>query len=173
MLKDIRPLPAGVSGRIRVTDFHAIVHGQTAIATYVDDEDETYHGHALHCQYRITDTWMKGAAGWRLIASQVLALRTDPPAVQLPAADLEAYAGTYALAPEITYEIRLKDGKLEGQRNGRDAEPLLVEAPDLLFVPVSPRYRKLMQRDAAGHVTAMIERREAWDLPWTRVRPAD
>jgi len=169
MLKDIRPLPEGVSGRIRVTDFHAYVHGQTAIATYVDDEDETYHGHVLHCQYRVTDTWQKTGAGWRLIGSQVLALRTDPPAIQLPAADLAAYAGRYALAPDIAYEIRVKDGKLEGQRTGRAAEPLLAEAPDVLFVPGSPRYRKLMVRDAEGRVTAMVERREAWDLPWTRV----
>lgn len=170
MVKDIRPLPAGVSGTIAVTDFKAVVHGPVAITNYVDDEHETYHGHKLHCQFRVTDTWLKTEAGWKLIASQVLALRDDPPAVTLPAAQLDAYVGRYALAPEIAYEIRRKDGTLEGHRNGRPAEPLLAEAPDVLFVPGSPRYRKIVQRDAEGRVSGIIDRREAWDLVWTRVR---
>ena len=50
MLAQTKPLPAGVSGNIKVTDFKVAVHGPVAIATYVDDEHETYHGHALHCQ---------------------------------------------------------------------------------------------------------------------------
>jgi hypothetical protein len=58
-----------------------------AIATYVDDEYETYHGHKLHCQYRNTDTWQKTGGRWRLIASQVMALGTDPPSIALPASD--------------------------------------------------------------------------------------
>ncbi|HVR40163.1 MAG TPA: DUF885 family protein [Thermoanaerobaculia bacterium] len=167
MVGDIRPLPQGVSGAIKVTDFHAVVHGDVATTTYVDDEDETYYGHALHCQYRTTDTWKQTSDGWRLIASQVLALRTDPPAI---ATATDVYVGKYTLTPEITYEIRQKDGKLEGQRAGRPAETLLVEAPDVLFVPGKPRYRKIFQRDAGGKITGFAERREAWDLVWTRVR---
>src|ERR1700728_2262841 len=54
-----KPLPAGVSGTIRVVDFQATVHGTTAMTTYVQDEDETYHGHLLHCQYRVTETWLR------------------------------------------------------------------------------------------------------------------
>ena len=74
-----KPLPTGVSGTIRVTDFRAAFHGDVAVTTHVEDENESYHGHALHCQYRTTDTWVKTPAGCRLIAGQVLALRTLPP----------------------------------------------------------------------------------------------
>lgn len=168
IVKDIRPLPAGVSGTIAVTDFHAVLHGEVAVTNYVSDEHETYHGQQLHCQYRSTDTWLRRAGEWRLIASQVLALRADPPAIALPAERLESYAGLYELSPDIHYEIRVTGGRLEGKRNGRPAEPLLAEAADVLFVPGSPRYRKLFQRDANGRVTGFLERREAWDLVWTR-----
>ena len=61
MLDQTAPLPAGVTGSIRILDFDAAVHGDVAIATYVDDESENFHGHALHCQYRTTDAWKRTA----------------------------------------------------------------------------------------------------------------
>jgi ketosteroid isomerase-like protein len=168
MVDQVKPLPEGVSGSITVTDFVVQDHGDVAATTYVEDEKENYHGQALHCQYRATDAWKKTAAGWKLIASQVLALRTDPPAITLPAAALESYCGRYALTPAIAYEIRLKDGALEGQQTGRKPEKLLVEAPDVLFVPNRPRYRYILLRDAAGKITGLAQRREAWDIVWKR-----
>ncbi len=168
MLADTKGLPAGVSGRIAATQYEVARHGEVAIATYVDDEYETYHGHELHCQYRTTQSWQKKPEGWRLIGAQVLAMRTDPPAVDLPANLRQEYCGKYALTPEITYEIRCKDGALEGQRNGRPAEVLKAEASDVLFVPGRPRYRFVFLRDARGQITGFAERREAWDLVWKR-----
>lgn len=170
MLPQIRPLPEGVSGSIAVIDFKAYVHGNVAVATSVADEHESYHGHELHCQYRSTDTWIETAEGWRLVASQVLALRTDPPAIPFTARQLDEYSGRYSLAPGIEYEIRKSEsGGLEGVRSGRKPEPLLAEAPDVLFVAGKPRYRTLVQRSADGKVIAIVERREAWDLPWVRL----
>jgi hypothetical protein len=172
MVAQIRPLPEGVSGNLKVIDFKATVHGSVAVTNYVIDEDEVYHGHKLHCQYRTTDTWLKTPAGWRLIAGQVLALRTDPPAVTLSARQMEEYVGSYALTPTLNYEIRLKDGGLEGQQTGRKAEPLRAEVVDVLFVPGKPRYRKIFQRGPDGRITGFAERREAWDLNWTKTSPA-
>jgi len=172
MLDATKPLPEGVTGSIAVTQFDAAVHGDVAVATYVDDERETYHGHELHCQYRTTDTWRQSGGVWRLIGAQVLALRADPPAVTLSASALDAYCGRYALTPSITYEIRRRGDGLEGQQIGRNPEELRAEAPDVLFVPGKPRYRYLLQRDGAGKVTRLVQRREAWDLVWEREAPA-
>src|SRR5262245_20383228 len=169
MVEGVKPLPAGVSGVLRVTDFEAVVRGDVAVATYVADENEDFHGHKLHCQYRQTDTWRKTPAGWRLIAAQVLALRTDLPSIALAARQREEYCGRYALTPEITYEIRCAGEGLEGQQAGRRAEALRAEALDVLFVPGKPRYRKVFQRDASGRITGFAERREAWDLVWARM----
>ena len=99
----------------------------------------------------------------------MLALRTDPPAVQLTPQQMQEYVGRYALTPAIAYEIRLKDGGIEGQQTGRKAEPLRAEVKDMLFVPGKPRYRKVFQRDSQGRVTGFAERREAWDIVWTRL----
>lgn len=170
MVDGIRPLPAGVSGSIRVTGFRAVVEGDLAVATHVDDENESYHGHALHCQYRTTDTWHRTPDGWKLVAGQVLALRTDPPPAPIADALRREYCGRYSLAPEIAYEIRLRDGALEGERTGKKPEPLLAEAPDVLFVPGQPRYRKIFQRGADGKITGFVERREAWDILWKRIQ---
>jgi ketosteroid isomerase-like protein len=167
----IRPLPAGVSGEIVVQDFVARMHGDIAVATWVADEKEHYHGQDLHCQYRATDTWRKGKDGWRLIAEQVLALKTDPPAVELPKEKLAEYVGKYQLlpSPDVGYEIRLDNGVLQGAQTGRKMEAMRAEATDVLFVPGRPRYRFFIQRGADGKVAKLVERREAWDLVWTRV----
>ena len=169
MVAGIKPLPQGVSGVIRVTQYRAVVHGDTAVASHVDDEHETYHGHELHCQYLTTDTWMKTKAGWRLVGAQVLALRTDPPAVALSPTLRSDYCGRYSLAPDITYEIRCGAETLEGQQSGRKPEELKAEAPDVLFTPGKTRYRKIFLRGPDGRVTGFAERREAWDLVWKRV----
>lgn len=168
MVAQVRPLPDGVSGKLVVTDFVAHPHGSVAVTTYVSDENERYHGHDLHCQYRETDTWKKTSSGWKLIAAQVLALRADPPAIALPPSRLADYAGRYSLAPDEFYEIRLRDNGLEGQQTGRKVEELRAEAPDVLFIVGKPRYRLVFRRDGDGHVTGFAERREAWDLDWTR-----
>jgi Domain of unknown function (DUF4440) len=169
MVEQIKPLPAGISGSIEVTDFRVTLHGSVAVATHVDDEHENYHGHKLHCQYRTTDTWLKTPSGWRLIASQVIALRTDPPAVALAPKQMAEYVGRYTLTPEISYQIRLEGDSLIGQQTGRKPESLRAEAPEVLFVPGHPRYRKVFQRDSAGRIIDFAERREAWDIVWSRI----
>ena len=169
MVKDVKPLAAGVSGNIKVTEFKAVVQGSTAVTTHLDDEHENYHGHELHCQYRTTDTWIKTPQGWRLLGGQVLAVRTDPPAIQLTSQQMDEYVGRYALTPEIIYEIRKKDPALEGHQTGRQPEPIRAEVADMLFVPGKPRYRKVFLRGPDGHITGFAERREAWDLIWKRL----
>jgi hypothetical protein len=112
---------------------------------------------------------MRTSAGWRLIASQVLALRADPPPIQLAAHQIQEYVGRYTLAQSKVYEIRIKDGTLEGQETGRPPEALQAEVVNMLFVPGKPRYRKVFLRDSNGHVSGFAERREAWDLIWKRL----
>jgi hypothetical protein len=168
MVKDIHPLPEGVSGQIAVTDFRATLHGKVAVTSYRADEHENYHGHQLHCYYRSTDTWVQTPKGWRLIASQVLAERGDPPGIHISESQADAYVGRYALTPEIAYEIRRNGTQLEGRKGTGAWEPVMVEGPDVLFVPGKPRYRKVFQRDDAGKITGFADRREEWDLVWKR-----
>lgn len=169
LLDEIRPLPGGVSGTLHVTGFRVALHGTTAIASYVGQEEETYFGQTIHARYLSTDTWIETPAGWRLAAVHVSALRDDPQAVSLPAEKLDEYVGIYALTSNVTYTIRRVGDGLVGQRAGRSPEALKVELPDSLFVPGQPRIRKIIQRDAGGRVTGFVDRRETWDIVWRRL----
>lgn len=168
LLDEIRPFPKELWGKLRVTRFRTSLHGKTAVTNYIGEEEEGYFGQVIHARYMSTDTWIETPAGWKLAASQVLALRNDPPAVTLPAADLEQYVGVYALTETVSYTIRREGGGLTGTRTGRKPEPLKVELKDCLFVPGQPRLRKIFQRDKQGRIAGFVERRESWDISWHR-----
>jgi hypothetical protein len=169
LIAELRVFPPEIWGRIRVTEFEVIRHDRVAVATYVADEEEGYYGQVLHARYRSTDTWLLSDGAWQMIGSEVLALRDDPPAVDLAPSALDAYVGRYALTPAVVYTITRDGSTLRGQRTGRDEEALKVEVPDVLFVPGQPRLRKIFKRDAAGRITGFVERRESWDISWRRI----
>ena len=169
LVSDIHVLPPEIWGRIRVTGFDVVRHDRIAVATYVADEDEGYFGQVIHARYRSTDTWLLADGHWQMIASEVIALRDDPPAVDLAPTSLDAYVGRYALTAAVTYTITRDGTTLRGQRTGRNEEALKVEVADVLFVPGQPRLRKIFKRDSAGRVTGFVERRETWDISWQRV----
>jgi hypothetical protein len=169
LLDEIKPFPKELWGRLRVTRFRAVIQGSTAITNYIGEEEEGYFGQALHARYMTTDTWIQTRAGWRLAASSVLAMRDDPPDIQLSAAKLDEYVGVYALTPDVSYTIRRNGADLIGVRTGRKSETLKTELMDCLFVRGQPRIRKIVQRDGAGRITGFVERRESWDVAWRRV----
>jgi len=168
LLDELKPLPAGITGHIAISRFDVRPFGDTAVVVHVDEESENYFGHELHAQYMNTATWRLGAGGWKLIAQQLLATLVDPPAIALPAAQLDDYAGSYRLTDEIHYAIRRDGDHLVGERTGRPPQALRVEARDVVFVPGQPRSRKVFQRDAAGRITGFADRREGRDIVWTR-----
>jgi hypothetical protein len=168
LLDEVKPLPAGISGKIELGRFEVRQFGDTAVVLHVDEESEDYFGHHLHAQYLNTATWRLGPDGWKLIAQQVYASLLDPPAIALPAGQLDDYAGTYQLTDQISYVIRRDGDQLIGQRDGRPPQTLQVEARDVLFVAGQPRSRKIFLRDAAGQITRFADRREARDVVWTR-----
>jgi hypothetical protein len=169
LLAEVTPLPAGISGKIAIGRFEVRQHGDIAVVLHVDEEDENYFGHAIHAQYLTTATWRLGPDGWKLIATQALATLIDPPAIALSAAQLDEYAGTYQLTEAIRYTVRRDGDHLVGERTGRPAQELRVEARDVLFVPGQPRSRKIFGRDAGGRITGFADRREARDVAWTRL----
>jgi len=167
MVDSVRPLPAGVSGSLQPTQFQATVVGDTAVTTYVAEEDENFHGAKIHSRYRMGETWVKRDGAWKLLSAVVLAMRTDPPAVPTTAEQRRPYCGRYALG-DLSYLVRCEADGLTGGTPGSPGKPLRLESPDVFFVPGEPRIRRIFQRDAAGHITGFAERRESWDLVWKR-----
>jgi ketosteroid isomerase-like protein len=169
MLGQLTPLPKGLVGHINVIDYNLQRHGDSAVATYIDDERLDYHGQLIKTKFRVTDSWHQTPAGWRLASEMTNAVLNDPPAMQLPPAKLAEYAGRYELTPDIHYTIRLDGGRLLGLRDGGNEVELKAEVPDVFFVLGSPRSRKIFYRDASGHVTGFGDRREGQDIKWRRL----
>jgi hypothetical protein len=170
MLKEIRPLPKGLGGFIKIELLSYHEDGDTAVALFRQVETEHYFGQTIHANYLTNTVWKKRAAGWKQIEGQVLAERTDPPSVTLPVADLQKFTGTYKLKDsEPTYTLAVTDGKLMGNRAGRKASEWKAETRDVFFIPGDNRIRKIFQYDASGEVTGFIERRESWDIVWVKV----
>jgi hypothetical protein len=169
MLKEIQPLPKGLGGDIKSVLLSYAEDGDTATALFRQNEIEHYYGQTIHASYLTNTTWKKRADGWKQIAGQVLAERTDPPAIALPADKLTQYSGTYRLKnSEPTYMLAVVNGKLMGTRNGRKAAEWKAETPDVFFIAGDPRIRKIFQRNAAGKITGFVERRESWDIVWLK-----
>src|ERR1700691_297758 len=169
VLKELKPLPQGLSGTIKIELLSYHEEGGIAVALFRQNETEHYFAQTIYAKYLTSTTWKRREAGWKLIAAQTLAERTDPPAITLPASGLAQYVGMYQLKdsePRLTLE--LVDGKLIGARSGRKPAPWNAEASDVFFIAGDTRIRKIFQHDASGKVTGFVERRESWDIVWVK-----
>ncbi|HEY3948527.1 nuclear transport factor 2 family protein [Phenylobacterium sp.] len=169
MVKEVRPLPKGLGGEIKIELLSYHQDGDTAVALFRQHEVERYYGQTIHASYLTNTVWKKRPAGWRQIEGQVIAERTDPPSIALPAGDLQKFAGTYKLRDsEPAYTLKVVGGKLMGERTGRPASEWNAETRDVFFIKGDPRIRKIFLYDASGKVTGFIERRETWDIVWDK-----
>src|ERR1700733_263643 len=168
-LKEITPLPKGLSGTIKVELLSYHEDGDVAIALFRQNETEHYFGQVIYARYLTNTTWKKHTDGWKLIAGQVVAERNDPPAITLPPNRLAQYVGKYKLKEsEAIYTLAVANGKLIGTRNGHKHATWNAESADVFFIIGDPRIRKIFQRDASGKITGFVERRETWDVVWEK-----
>lgn len=170
MLKEIVPLPKGLGGTIRIELLSYHEDGDVAVALFRQVETEHYFAQTLHANYLTNTTWRKRGDNWKMIAAQVLAEKTDPPAISLPAEQLAQYAGTYRLkGTDKTYVIAPANDALTATRTGRKPTIWNAEARDVFFTVGDPRIRNIFQRDANARVTGFVERRESWDIVWEKM----
>jgi hypothetical protein len=170
-LKQLEPMPAGVSGTIQIASYSATISGDLAIVVHTDEEKENYHGQILLARYLTTETWRRQAGQWKLHLVHVFAMLQDPPAISLPADEMRQYAGRYRAGETLTYLIQWDGKQLTGGRQGGSRKPIQVEARDVLFVPGQPRVRKVFQRDGKGEITGFVDRREGRDVVWKAEAP--
>lgn len=169
ILKELRPLGAGLSGHLKIDDFRIVDAGDVAVVTHEDDEYLDYHGQVLLSRFRMTDTWHKTSDGWRQLASQVLAVLKDPPSVELDRRTLCAYAGRYALTADIVATVHCDKDHLVVERPGSPTRVFVPELKDVFFERGAPRTRRIFLHDASGRVTGFVDRREARDIAWKKI----
>jgi hypothetical protein len=168
MLAALKPLGPDLAGHLTIDDFRVVEHGDTAVVTHEDDEYLDYHGQIIKSRFRMTDTWIHSNAGWKQLASQVLAVLQDPPARKLDAKVLCAYSGTYQLTADIKGTMRCENDELVFELPARPARHFRSEVLDVFFEPGEPRTRRIFVRDPQEHVTGFVDRREARDIVWRR-----
>jgi len=169
ILAGLTPLGPGLIGTLAVDDFRMVLHGTVAVVTHEDAESLDYHGQMIRSRFRNTDTWVRADGRWRLLASQVLAVLQDPPAVHLGRATLCGYAGRYAMTNDIAVTLQCAGDSLVVKQDGRPDRVFLAEVRDVFFEPGRPRTRRIFQRDGRGAITGFVDRREARDVAWRRL----
>ena len=168
-LKEMDPLPPGVSGHLKIDDYRVELQGDLALVVQTADEDEDYHGQALKARYLMTETWVRRGGDWKLAMVHCYATLRAPPAINLPTGRLDAYVGRYQAGPDLTYVIARDGDHLAGGVEGKPRRRLEVEVADVLFAADQLRIRKIFQRDAAGRIVGFVDRREGGDLAWRRM----
>jgi hypothetical protein len=167
-MKSLTPLPKGIGGTLKITDYSARFAGDTALVLHKDDERENYFGIQLHANYIMTETWLCRGGQWQLAMVHAYVVAKDPPAIAFPSTELDEYTGRYTAGPELSATIRRDGDHLVFQRDGKPAQTLQIELRDVLFTPGQPRDKRLFQRDTKGHITGFIDRREGEDIVWRR-----
>jgi len=112
LIADIKSLPTGYSGTIKIENAQSRIIGNTAILSYDADETETIFGQNLKARYHITDTWLERNGNWQIIASQAHRYYEDPAVGKGDPKKFAAYIGTYELAPGQTRSVITEGDKL-------------------------------------------------------------
>ena len=166
-LRDLHPLPSGQSGKLRLADWHIVGTPTVTVVSYAADEEHLYYGQHLVTRFRQTDTWVREGNAWRMLASQITALPTPIEGRAISRRVLDAYAGEFALTPDITLTITTSDSGLYLVRASRPAERLYA-IDERIFVRHGVRGFWLFERDRAGAVSSLVNWRDNNAVIWRR-----
>ena len=168
-LKDLRPLPLGLSGQIVVRDLTVQEFSAFAVVRFLADEHEMVFGQQLATKYRVTDTFRRSGSTWKMIASHVAVVTIDPPAQPVATDGWPGLAGKYQLLPDgWTFHVVLRDGQLFGGRDPEKLKRLIPLTPDT-FVLEGSLGEWLFVVGADGKATKIVNLRKFEPLVWTRV----
>jgi len=169
-LQEMRPLPRGFSGRIKVRDLTVQRLDQAAVVHYWLDETEEIFGQQLRTTYVETDVYRRAADSWKMVALQVTVVPRDLEAVPVNSTNWPALAGDYRLADEAKshYEVRLRNGALYGGRDQETATLLIPLAP-LVFFQKGSIHIMVFVQDATGAIAEVRELHKYNEVAMKRV----
>jgi len=169
-IEDLHPLPPAYKGMIKIIEPKLTLHENTAVLTFIDDEELELYGQKIHTQYRQSDTWMKKKGEWKMIAMQVFEIPKNPPPVTMTEAVVSKYVGTYELSADRKCTITVDAGKLYAQKNDRPRIELLAETGNVFFKNGDGRTRVIFIENDGNGTYKMIERRAGEDVVWKQVK---
>jgi CubicO group peptidase (beta-lactamase class C family) len=101
------------------------------------------------------------------VLNPTMPLATVRVAIALPADSLDAYVGTYQLAPAFAISVRRDGAGLVAQATGQSATPIYPSARDEFFLKVVDAQISFV-RDATGRVASLILHQNGRDVPAPR-----
>lgn len=161
------PAP-GVNRTITTTDWACKVHGNVAVTSFIDVVEQGPPERRDQYKYRSVETWMKEKGTWKMIGSETVALRQDPPAIALDQKTLQEYVGTYEALQGIDITLTRQGDRLLASLNGGPAVAQEAQARDILFSPGQGATPKVFQRDANGRIAGFIYLRGNHSLTFKR-----
>ena len=167
LVADIKPLPKGYSGAIKIVRPKSVIHGDTAILSYDLDETETIFGQNLTARYHVTDTWLRRNGVWQIASSQAMRYYEDPAVAKIDPKKFSDFNGAYELAPSQIRRVFSAGENLYLERDGK-REQLLPEGSEIFFRK-GVEGRILFRYAVSGKVDALIDRRNNEDVVWWRV----
>src|SRR5262245_34094899 len=66
-LKDLRPLPPGLTGTIAVKELTVDERPAFAVVRFLADESEVVFGQRLATKYRVTNTYRRDGSSWKMV----------------------------------------------------------------------------------------------------------
>jgi Domain of unknown function (DUF4440)/Domain of unknown function (DUF3471) len=168
LLAMMHPLPSGYSGTLKVEHPQVRIHGAAAVLSYDATQYEEVYGQPTLTYYHTMDTYVRTVVGWRLLGSQSLIVPREPDAITVDSMVLQSYVGRYSLAPTVVYDVIREGDHLYGQWPGGAKEEMIPSGPATFFRH-GVRGDRYFERDSAGRVTSMVDRRDNNDLVWKRV----
>jgi hypothetical protein len=157
-LKELRPLPAGFSGQIKVRDLTVRSLGTGAVVHYWLDEVEDIFGQELRTTYVETDTYERIQDSWKMVASHVTVVPRDLAPIEVSSADWKALLGVYKYSSQASsqYQVFVRDGALYGGRDEKNATRLIPLAP-LVFYQQGSIHIMVFVQDKQGAVNEVRE----------------
>jgi hypothetical protein len=167
-IEEIRPLPLGYVGQLRMADPQVTVEGDVGVVSFPIAETLDLHGQRLSTRYHATYVYRRGRDGWRLLALHNTVLPSELAPVAVDPRTFDPLVGTYRLGSEVAARVFVEGGHLFMQRTGRDREELLPIGNDRFVRAGAPRGERFFRRDASGKVVELVDRRDNNDLVWRR-----
>jgi len=168
-LRDLKPLPPGLTGGIAVRDLTVQEFPAFAVARFLADEWESVFAQRLTTRYRVTDTFRRSGSTWKPVASHVATVTTDPPAQPVASDGWPGLTGTYQLRPDgWTFHVVLRDGELLGGRDPEKLKRFIPLTPDA-FVLQGSLGEWLFVVGPDGRATRIVKLRKFEPLVWTRL----
>jgi hypothetical protein len=168
-LRDLKPLPPGLSGGITVRDLTVQSFASFAIVRFEADEWEQVFGQRLTTKYRMTDTFRRDGTGWKLVASHTSVVTADPPEQSVDSSHWPDLVGDYQLQPDgWVFHVELRSGNLYGGRDPAKLRPLIALTP-VAFVLEGSLGELLFDIGSGGRAARIVELRKFEPLVWTRV----